>query len=137
MLLQFGSPHKRLPDKEFLNVVSNFPFLVIRIVRLVQAKHTDEETLYLFYIAMGLFNALYHTRPLEVRPIFLGLAYIPSVASMYFGWPVYSHVSWVSWFKILLTLCLLKASRSRTRFTPFAYIIAALAVDAAYYDILM
>lgn len=122
---------------EYWNTLSNLPFIIIGFLRLFEGHLFD---LYLLYILAGFCSGFHHAYPMKYSIV---IDWIPIASSMVLMCVhgVIFHITFVTWFKVLLALLSLFMDHV-FRIVPVPWghvlwhILAALAIDDVYQDFL-
>ena len=84
---------------EFWNTISNFPFIIIGLIRLTESLDEPLWTLYVLFVLAGVASAIHHATETKWTII---LDWIPIALSLGLGLyeGIYVYFSIVSWFKV-------------------------------------
>ena len=119
---------------EFWNTISNSPFIIIGILRLIEGTYFDYE--YKLMICAGICSGFHHATTYKYTIIVDWIPILFSIVNMYQE-SLYLYISYATYFQMCLALFVLITDHVYT-YIPvpwghvFWHVLASFAVDSAY-----
>jgi hypothetical protein len=126
---------------EFWNTLSNLPFVVLGVLRLVEGQQPELQYAYQLMILAGIASAIHHATTPKWTIV---IDWIPIVLSMVHIWTMgyYGFISWATYFKFTLALVVLVTDHIWTLVpVPWGHVmwhlLAAYSIDDLYQDVII